>query len=84
MPVKPEKVIGEVVQLIDTNKARLAFLGPVISAVIIAVGNFVVTGEIDATEIQIAIGGVTAGIAAGVPTYFGSAGRGVVEVDPVE
>jgi hypothetical protein len=62
--------VVRVIRLLDANKAKAAFLAPVLVAAATAAGNWIITGAFDATEIRTAAGG-TAAIAA----YRTRAGR---------
>lgn len=76
---QPQTIVGarvvRVIRLLDTNKAKAAFLAPVIAATATAVGNWIITGFFDATEIRIAAGGVLFGAAAALGAYRAHAGR---------
>jgi hypothetical protein len=68
-------LVARVVRLLDANKAKAAFLAPVAAAILTAIGNWIVTGAFDATEIRLAGGGVLAGLAAAAGTWAAPAGR---------
>lgn len=72
----------EVVKLLDTNKAKVAFLAPILAAVLTSVGSWVVSGDFNDTEIRAAVAGVLYGAAAGVGTYLTGAGNALVRVPP--
>jgi len=77
-----QTAIGRVVSLIDANKAKAAFLAPVIAALAAAVGSWIITGNFDATEIRTAAGGAIGGAISGVATWLASAGRAEVTLEP--
>lgn len=62
-----------VVRLVDANKARAAFLAPLILALGSAVGSWIVTGEFNATEIRTAAGGGALALSAGVAAWLAKA-----------
>jgi hypothetical protein len=71
--------VRNVVSLVDTYKAKAAFLVPVLVAAGAAVASWVVTGDFNDAEIRTAVGGaITSGIAA-VAAYVAPAGRAKVE-----
>jgi hypothetical protein len=60
----------KIIKLLDANKAKAAFLAPLLVAVLTAFGNFVVTGDFDVEEIKLAGSGIVLGLAATVGVYF--------------
>lgn len=75
-------MIVEVIRLIDTNKAKLAFLAPFLITVLSVTGIWIATGEFNIQEIRVAASGVLASIAAAIAAYFGSPGKAVVQTIP--
>ncbi len=69
----------DVVRLLETNKAKVAFLAPVIAAVLATLASWVVSGEFNDNEIKTAASGVLLGLASGVGTFFANPGRAVVK-----
>lgn len=69
----------EVIRLLDANKARVAFLAPVIVAVLGAVASWVTTGNFSDSEIRTAVSGAVLGFASGVSTYFTGVSRAEVK-----
>ena len=75
-------MVVEVIRLIDTNKAKLAFLAPFIVTVLGVLGTWIVTGEFNVQEIRTATAGVLTSIAAFVAVYFAKAGMAQVQLIP--
>lgn len=75
-------VIVDVVRLVDTNKAKLAFLAPLITAVGAAVASWIVSGDFNATEIRAAAGGAALSVVSGAAAYLAPAKRAQVELPP--
>jgi len=75
-------MVVDVIRLIDTNKAKLAFLAPFIVTVLGVVANWVASGEFDTTELRGALSGLVLSLAAGVSAYFAKAGQAVVAQIP--
>jgi basic membrane lipoprotein Med (substrate-binding protein (PBP1-ABC) superfamily) len=75
----PDQIAGprivRVLRLLDANKAKAAFLAPVLVAAATAAGNWIITGAFDATEIRTAAGGILFGAAAAIAAYRTRAGR---------
>ncbi len=69
----PSTVIADVVRIIDTIKAKLAFLVPLLTALGAAVASWIVSGEFNATEIRAAAGGTVLAAVAGISAYFAPA-----------
>ncbi len=69
----------EIVRLLDTNKAKLAFVVPLLTAVGAAVASWIVTGDFNDAEIRTAAGGAVTALVASVAAYLGSPGRAVVK-----
>jgi len=72
-----------VVELLDTNKARIAALVPFVLTVIGVVLNGAITGEFNGQELRIAIGGLITAALTGFGVYQTAAGEAEVEV-PVD
>jgi multidrug resistance efflux pump len=75
-------LVARVVRLLDANKAKAAFLAPVAVAALAAIGNWIATGTLDATEIRTAAAGVVAGLAASIGAYAAPAGRAEITTEP--
>lgn len=71
-------MIVNVIRLIDANKAKVAFLAPLITAIGAAVASWIVTGDFNANEIRAAAGGAVLAAIAGVTTWLAPAGRAEV------
>ncbi len=71
---------AHVIELIDAHKAKAAFLAPLVTAVLAALGSWVVTGDWSDTEIRTAVSGALLGLASGFATYVTPAGE--ARVDP--
>lgn len=65
---------ARVVRLLDANKARAAFLTPLVLAVGSAVGSWIVSGTFDATEIRTAAGGAVLAASAGIAAWVRKTG----------
>jgi hypothetical protein len=74
--------IVKVVRLLDTHKALAAFFAPLVIATLTTLGNWVVTGNFDATELRIEVGGVISSAASGLAAYYAPAGNAVGKLDP--
>jgi len=74
--------IGRVVSLIEANKAKAAFLAPVVVTFGAAIASWIVTGSFDATEIRTALGGAVTGAISGIATWLAPAGRAEVHIEP--
>ncbi len=68
----------EVIKLIDTNKARLAFLVPFITALGAAFASWVISGEFNDNEIRTAIGGTVLAAVGSIGAYLAPAGQAEV------
>lgn len=55
-------------------KAVLAFLYPVIAAALTAIGSWVVSGDFNANEIRVAVGGLSLSAVAYLGAYVGKPG----------
>lgn len=64
-----------VIELIDKNKAKLAFLAPLVTALGAAVVSWVVSGDFNATEVRAAAGGAVLALVSSIATYFTPAGK---------
>ncbi len=62
-------------------KAVLAFLFPVVSALLAAAGSWVVTGDFNDAEIRSAVGGLAAGATAMLGAYIGRPGNIQAAID---
>src|SRR5438067_1378360 len=67
--------IVRVVELIDTNKTKAAFLAPLILAIAAALGSWIITGDWSDTEIRTAASGAVLGVASGIVTFITPAGQ---------
>lgn len=72
-------VVVDVVHLVDTNKAKLAFLAPLVTALGAAVASWIVSGDFNATEIRAAAGGAVLAAVSGAAAYFANAGRAEIQ-----
>jgi prepilin-type N-terminal cleavage/methylation domain-containing protein len=72
--------IVRVVELVSANKAKAAFLAPLLLAVAAALGNWLITGNWDDTEVRLAASGAVLGAASGVATWFTPAGEARVPI----
>lgn len=68
-----------VVKLIDTNKAKLAFLAPLLTAVGASVASWIISGDFNASEIRAAAGGAVLAAVSGGATWLVPAGRAEVK-----
>ena len=74
-------MIVEVIRLIDTNKAKFAFLAQLLVAVGTAVASWIVSGEFNANEIRAAAGGAILAAVSGIAAYL--AKPGTAEIPPL-
>ena len=74
--------IVNVVRIMDTNKAKLAFLAPLLTAVGTAVASWIVSGDFNANEIRAAAGGAVLSVVSGGAAYLAPARRAQVELPP--
>lgn len=72
--------VVDVVRLVDANKAKAAFLAPLVVAVGAAAGSWLVTGNFDATVIRTAAEGAVLAATGGVAAYLKGAGKAVVKL----
>lgn len=79
-----QTITVRVVRLLDANKARAAFLTPLVLAVGSAIASWIATGQFDATEIRTAAGGAVLAAAAGVGAWLSRPGEAEVEAPPAE
>lgn len=63
-------VVADVVRLVDANKAKAAFLAPLVVALGAAAANWVVSGEFGTNEIREAAGGAVLAFVSGVVTWL--------------
>lgn len=75
-------VIVDVVRLVDSNKAKLAFLAPLLTAVGAAAASWIVSGDFNASEIRAAAGGAALALVSGGATWLAPAGKAQVELPP--
>lgn len=71
--------MADVVRLVDTHKAKAAFLAPVLVALGAAVASWIITGQFDASEIRTALSGAVTAVVAAAATYLAPAGRAEVK-----
>jgi len=71
-------MVVDVIRLVDTNKAKFAFLAPLVVTCLGIAASWVATGEFNADEIRLAVAGVVASISASVGTYFAAPGKAEV------
>lgn len=74
---------ARVVELLDANKAKIAALVPFVLTILGVVLNGLITGEFNAPELRIAIGGLITAVLTAYGVYKTEAGEAVVEV-PVD
>lgn len=72
---------GKVVQLLDANKAKAAFLAPLLTACGSALASWAVTGNFNATEVRTAVSGAILAGVAGLVTYITKSDRAVIDTD---
>lgn len=72
--------IVRVQELVSANKAKAAFLAPLLLAAAAAAANWIVTGTFDATEIRLAAGGTVLAAASSAATWFTPAGDARVAI----
>lgn len=70
---------GKIVRLLDANKAKAAFLAPLLTAVAAAVASWIFTGDFNATEIRTAAGGAVLSFTSALATYLTPAGEATVD-----
>ncbi len=70
----------DVVRLVSKNKAKAAFLAPVVVALGAALASWAVTGEFNATEIRTAVSGAILAGVGSIATWLTPAG--LAEVGP--
>lgn len=70
---------ADVLELLDTHKAKAAFLAPLVTALLAAAGSWVVTGDWNDAEIRTAVSGALLGLASAFATYVTPAGQARVE-----
>ena len=74
--------VVDVVKLVDANKAKLAFLAPLVAAAGAAVASWIVTGTFDAAEIRTAAGGAILAAVSGISTNLANPGRAEISAGP--
>lgn len=74
-------VTAEVVELLDKNKAKFAFLAPLVTACGTAVVSWIVSGEFNANEIRTAVGGAVLAVVSGAAAYLAPASSAKVKVN---
>jgi hypothetical protein len=75
------KMVTDVVKLLDTYKAQAAFFAPFLITVLGVIATWIATGEFNVQEIRTGAAGLVAAIAAAIGVYFAKAGRAEIEVD---
>ena len=75
-------VLVDVVELVQANKAKAAFLAPLVLAVGAAVVSWIATGNFNDAEIRTALGGAVTSVVASVAAWLAPAGQAVVPVTP--
>lgn len=74
---------ARVVELLDTNKAKIAALVPFVLTVIGVVLNGIITGEFNGQELRIAVGGLITAVLTGFGVFQTASEEALVEV-PVD
>lgn len=74
---------ARVVELLDTNKAKIAALVPFVLTIVGVVLNGLITGEFNGQELRIAVGGLITAALTGFGVYQTASKEAVVEV-PVD
>lgn len=72
-------IVLPIIRLVDANKAKAAFLAPLILACGGAIASWAVTGDFDATEIRTAAEGAVLSAAAAAAAWLKSTGSAVVD-----
>lgn len=72
---------GKVIKLLDANKAKAAFLAPLLTACGSALASWAVTGNFNASEIRTAASGAILAAVAGLVTYVTKSDQALVEVN---
>lgn len=72
---------ARIIRLLDANKAKAAFLAPLLTAAGAAAASWVVTGDFNANEIRAAAGGAVLAAVSGVATWLAKPGR--AQIAPV-
>lgn len=75
-------MVVDVIRLIDTNKAKLAFLVPFILTVCGVIATWAITGEFNVQEIRTGVAGLVTSIGAAIAAYLGKPGQAVVQTVP--
>lgn len=75
-------VIVDVVRLVDANKAKFAFLAPLLAALGTAAASWIVSGDFNANEIRAAAGGAVLSAVSGTAAYLAPASRAQVKLPP--
>lgn len=70
--------VVDVIKLLDTNKAKLAFLVPLLTTLVVVVFHWAKTGEWNGTELLIALEGVATSLLAAFGAWIAKPGRGEV------
>jgi hypothetical protein len=72
---------GKVIKLLDANKAKAAFLAPLLTACGSALASWAVTGNFNASEIRTAASGAILAAVAGLVTYVTKSDQALVEIN---
>jgi hypothetical protein len=80
VPVNDAPVYVKIIELVDKNKAKAAFLAPLIVAVGSAVGSWIVTGDFNDAEIRTAAGGAVLAVVSGVSTWLTKSKEAIAKV----
>ena len=75
-------VIGDIVKILDNNKAYAAFLAPVIVALGAAVASWIATGDFNDAEIRTALSGAVLAVVSSIATWLQPATAAEVKVNP--
>ena len=73
LPVSKDTTVVRIVRLIDANKAKLAFLAPLVVALGSSAASWVITGNFSATEIRTAASGAILGAVSAAATWLAPA-----------
>lgn len=74
-------VVVNVVRLVDKNKAKMAFLAPLILSLGSAIASWAVTGDFNEAEVRTAVGGAILAGTSGIAAYFAKSKEVEVEAD---
>jgi hypothetical protein len=79
---QPTGTVARIIRLVDTNKAKAAFLAPFAVTLVGVIVNWAATGEFDTGELKLAAEGIVASIVSGGAVYKTPAKQAVVAPSP--